>query len=415
MNKLRKKIFWILFSILSLFLISILWIFNYQNYNNEKENVKRNLLRINNEEGIVGPKNKGEDIFPKNNTYPDLLEEGNVKKFMDATIYTIFLDQNNEILDIISHTEDGLVEENVEKIALEIIYENKQSRSYIGNLYFSHYSYHYVANHYITLCDNTEISQKLISYLKITILLFLLAEVMVVLLSQMLSQWIIKPVEITFNKQKQFVADASHELKTPLSVIMACAEALENNKEESKWLMNIQEEAERMNKLITNLLDLAKLENENDTKCYEEVNVSKLVEMSILSLESLLYEKNIQLDYKIEPHIQYKCNSEQMKQLVSILMDNAIKHSCSKGTIIASLRKEKNSIVLEIKNKGDPIPKGEEEKIFDRFYRIDKSRNRKENRYGLGLAIAKSIVFNHHGNIYASSNHGYTTFTVILK
>ena len=170
-----------------------------------------------------------------------------------------------------------------------------------------------------------------------------------------------------------------------------------------------------MSKLIVNLLDLAKIENQNTQKVYEVINLSKLVEISVLTLESLAYEKNIKLDYKIDDNINFKCSSEEIKELLSILLDNAIKHSFKEETIFVNLKTDKNNIVLEVTNKGIPIAKEDEEKIFERFYRADKSRNRNENRYGLGLAIAKGIVTNHNGKISAFSNQGFTTFTVIFK
>ena len=170
-----------------------------------------------------------------------------------------------------------------------------------------------------------------------------------------------------------------------------------------------------MNKLIRNLLDLAKIENENTDKSDEIINLSKLVEMSILTFESLAYEKDIELTYDIEKELSFKGNSEEIKELMSILLDNAIKHSKKKGQIKVTLKTDKNHLILKVMNKGEPIPPGEEEKIFERFYRVDKARNRKENRYGLGLAIAKGIVNNHHGKITASSKEEYTTFTVVLK
>ena len=135
----------------------------------------------------------------------------------------------------------------------------------------------------------------------------------------------------------------------------------------------------------------------------------------MLTFESLIYEKNINLEYDIEENINTKCDEDQIKQLVGILIDNAIKHSSTKGEIKVKLKKEKGNIVLTVTNKGEEIAKEDREKIFERFYRTDKSRNRNENRYGLGLAIAKNIVTNHNGEISANSENGYTTFKVIIK
>lgn len=415
MNKLRKKTFWTLLIILSTFLISILSIFTYQSYNREKIDIEQNLFRMNKGFDKI-PQNK--DAIPKLDSEKipnESIKEDNHRRFMDTTIYTILLDDNNNILEIISHTEDGIVNTNVEEIALRIIEENNKSTTYIGNLYINNYSYRYEENNHITLIDTHDVKERLTASLKIVILSFILAEIIIISISKILSEWIIKPVEISFNKQKQFVADASHELKTPLSVIIACAETLENNPKEHKWLDNIKTESDRMSKLITNLLDLAKVENETNKELYEKVNLSKLVEKAILPFESLAYEKNIKLDYEIKDNINFKCNSEEINELLSIMLDNAVKHSSKKGNIIVNLTDDKNNIILEVINKGDPIPKGEEEKIFERFYRVDKSRNRNDNRYGLGLAIAKSIVENHNGKISAASNNEYTTFKVILK
>ena len=229
-----------------------------------------------------------------------------------------------------------------------------------------------------------------------------------------LTKWIIKPVIESFNKQKQFIEDASHELKTPISVIIASAEALENEPEEKKWLDNIKSESERMSNLVSDLLDMAKSEN-GIKEQYTNENLSKLVERSVLTFESLIYEKDIKLDYNIEENINFTCNSNQIKQVIGILIDNAIKHSCLKGEIKINLKKEKGNIVLTVTNKGKEIPKEEQEKIFERFYRGDESRNRNENRYGLGLAIAKNIVTNHNGKIGVISENGYTTFKIIFK
>ncbi|MBO5413543.1 MAG: HAMP domain-containing histidine kinase [Clostridia bacterium] len=182
----------------------------------------------------------------------------------------------------------------------------------------------------------------------------------------------------------------------------------------NKWIYNIRSEADRMNKLIMQLLDLAKMENKKQEE-YGVENLSKIVEKSVLTFESLTFEKNIKLETNIEENINLKCDSDDIKQLMTILIDNAIVHSYEEnGKIIVNLSKEKNDIVLKVSNKGEPIPKEEEEKIFERFYKRDNSRNRDTSNYGLGLAIAKSIVSHYNGSITAHSENEYTTFKVVL-
>ena len=266
-----------------------------------------------------------------------------------------------------------------------------------------------------SILDNSFVKEKLQSLIKTSIFIFVLLEIVIIVVSIKITSWIIKPVIETFNKQKQFIADASHELKTPIAVIMANSEALEKEPNEKKWLNNIKSESERMNELITNLLDLAKLENGKNKEIYNVEDLSKIAEMSVLTFESLMFENKIKFEYNIQKDLKLKCNSVQIKQLIAILLDNAIKHSEENGEINVFLEKQKNDIILSVSNKGKEIPKEIRDKIFERFYRADESRNRESNRYGLGLAIAKNIVVNHNGKISVDCVGGYTTFKVVFK
>ncbi len=227
MNKLRRKIFWTIFIILSLFVISILYIFTFQNYNREKMNIQQNLLRMNNDKRL-----HEKDFNLKltdDDTVPDKIVKENPRRFMDATIYTILLDDNNDMLEIISHTPDGLIDSNIKDYALKIKNDNEESCTYIGNLYFNKISYKYEKNNYITLIDNSDINNRLQTSFLTGSIIFIFSEIIILIISKVLLSWIIKPVERSFNKQKEFIANASHELKTPLSVIIACAETLEEN------------------------------------------------------------------------------------------------------------------------------------------------------------------------------------------
>ena len=391
MEKLKKKIFLVMFAILTIFLVSILCIFNFQDYNYEKVEIENKLSRMENDRQAPG-----------------------MPVFMDAVVYTVKYNTSNIVTEVINQTDNNVSEEKIIQIEENILESSntKQGRR-IGNLYLDQYSYAFQAPNTLTIVDNTSAKAKLESLLKTSILIFVLIEIIIIILTVEITRWIIKPVIESFNRQKQFVADASHELKTPIAVIMANAEALEKEPEEKKWLNNIKSEADRMNELVTSLLDLAKLEEGKEVQ--QEENLSKIVEMSVLTFESLMYENKIELEYDIQKDINIKCNSSQIKQLVAILIDNAIKHSETNGKISIALKKQKNDTVLTVSNRGKEIPKEIREKIFERFYRADESRNRDTNRYGLGLAIAKNIVENHNGKISVESEKGITTFKVVLK
>ena len=411
MNKLKNKVFITLFLILTLSILSFITVFNVQNYLEQKNSIENNL-RV-----AIDNSKKNNNLKPPNYEDNEMKPMDNVK-FMDSIIYTILLDNNDNIKDIINHSDNSLSESDISLMAKKIldnnILENKNMQTHIGCLYFDNYSYSYLKNNALIILDTTTIKSKLFTSLGISLLIFTLLEIIVFFISKILSNKITKPVKESFDKQKQFIADASHELKTPLSVIIASSEALEDNSNEVKWLKNIKNEANRMNILITDLLELASTENKETFK-FEFLNLSKITGLSVLTFEGIAFEHNIKIMYNIDDNIKMNMDENSIKQLIEILLDNAIKHSNKKSTINVSLKEEKGIIELKVENNGEEIPKGEEEKIFERFYRVDKSRNRKENRYGLGLAIAKNIVLMHNGKINASSQNGTTTFKVLFK
>ena len=178
---------------------------------------------------------------------------------------------------------------------------------------------------------------------------------------------------------------------------------------------NIKYESERMNVLIKSLLDLSKLEKGIGINNYKEENISKIIERVSLTFEGIAFEQNVKIDTNIENDIIFKCSKEEIERLIGIILDNGIKHSYKNSIINVNVNKDKNNINITIVNEGDPIQPGDEEKIFERFYRADKSRNRDANRYGLGLAIAKNIVNNHNGMLKAYSKNGKTIFKIIFK
>lgn len=393
MKKLKNEVFYTIFIILTISLIFIISFFFYQNYKEEKRKVESSLRSAN-------------DIMPPKPNDSDRTI------FMGEDIYTVNINSNNEITNIVSHS----IKENkdIKEIANKILSSSNKKSLNIGFLLTNKYSYSYKEGNKLIIVDNTSTQKRLRSSLITLLLVFVFLEMIFILISLLLSKKIVKPVKETFLKQKRFIADASHELKTPLSIIVASADALTSEPNEKKWLDNIKNESERMNQLIVKLLDLASTERIKKEE-FVMSDLSKIVLLTSLSFEGIAYEKKVKLNFDIEDNINMKLDVNDIKQLVEILLDNAIKHSIKDSEVMVSLKRETNNIVFIVKNKGEAIPKGDEEKIFERFYRVDESRNRNENRYGLGLAIAKNIVTSHDGKINAFSENGYTTFKIIFK
>ncbi|MBO5440725.1 MAG: HAMP domain-containing histidine kinase [Clostridia bacterium] len=238
-------------------------------------------------------------------------------------------------------------------------------------------------------------------------------------ISRKLADVVVKPAEEAWKNQKRFVADASHDLKTPLTVIMANNEIMLSHPDStidqmSKWLDSTKIEGEHMRELINQMLDLAKSEILSSTLKLQEANISELTEKIALQLEPIAYEKNVGIETEITENIFLESDSNEYMRLLRILVDNAIKYAPKDTKILIGLRTVKKSIVLYINNKGDVIPKEELKHIFERFYRSDSARTK--GGFGLGLSIAKNIVTALNGEITASSNEtNGTTFTVRLK
>lgn len=404
MKKLKIKVSATIFIILTscvLIIITTLLVGNYVERKNSITDILRNMSR--------SLDAKVEIKEPPNVDTPN---SENIKRiYLDFTIYTIILDENGNYKEVINHTEyESFDEKKIKNIAENIITNHKRN-FFVGNLYTNKYAYAYTDNNALIIMDNTNINNYFIKLLITYVGILLICEIIIFIITRILTKWIIEPVKKAFLKQKIFIADASHELKTPLSVIIASTDAYFNDKND-KWIYNIKNESERMIKLVTELLDLAKTEKEQDIEMCEH-NLSEIIESAVLTFESVFYEKKIKLKYKIEDNINLWCNEELIMELINILIDNAIRHSFEKGKININLYKSTKQIVLEVINKGLPIKKDNEEKIFERFYKIDSSRNRNSNNYGLGLAIAKNIVEKHKGKISAQSVNGYTTFKVI--
>ncbi|MDO4540736.1 MAG: HAMP domain-containing sensor histidine kinase [Syntrophomonadaceae bacterium] len=238
-------------------------------------------------------------------------------------------------------------------------------------------------------------------------------------ISILLARKAVQPIGEAWEQQRQFVADASHELKTPLTVILASADMLAANPEagaqqQAKWTDNIKAEAVRMRLLVEDMLKLAQADNVSQQAMGGEVDISDVVMNSALTFEPAIFESGRQIKYDIAENLHVTGNAEQLRQLTNILLDNACKYSHPAATIGLTLRAApKHGVRLTVTSCGDTIPAEQLEKIFERFHRLDPAREN-NGGYGLGLSIARSIAHAHRGAISAASTDGLTTFTVTL-
>ncbi len=225
---------------------------------------------------------------------------------------------------------------------------------------------------------------------------------------------IFKPIKEAFHKQKQFISNASHELKTPLAIISANAEVLKTNGSNA-WIDNINSQTERMEHLISDLLTLAKMDEEKMPLSIVNFNLSEVIINNSLAFDAVAFEKGKTLNLFVQPDVQYKGDVHSVINIVNILVDNAVKHAQSGGEINVYFKKENGKISLTVYNTGSDVPETEQDKVFERFYRGDSSRSRESGGSGLGLSIAKSIAINNKWKISAKSElNEYMSITVIF-
>ena len=232
-----------------------------------------------------------------------------------------------------------------------------------------------------------------------------------------LAFWAVRPISKAWKQQKQFVSDASHELKTPLTVIMSNAELLQSEDcdEESrtKFSGNILAGSRQMRFLVNGLLELARADNGQVQTCFEPVDFSRLTESAALPYEPVFFEKSMTLCCSIDPQITVNGSHSHLQQLVDILLDNAAKYSDPGIIDLHLVRYSRNQCLLTVANPGNPIPKEDLKRIFQRFYRADKARSN-TGSFGLGLSIAKAVAEQHGGQIWAESNQTGSRFNVLL-
>lgn len=277
------------------------------------------------------------------------------------------------------------------------------------------------ANEYFIILLDRSIEISTLNRLLFTFIIIGCVGVIVVfIISLLLANWAIKPIEVAWNRQKQFIADASHELKTPLTVISTNTDVVLSNpndyiKNQERWLKYIKSETARMSKLVSELLYIAKSDSNEIKMEMSDFDISNTISSICLIFEPLVFEAGRELISDISPRLKYYGDEDRVKQLITILLDNAVKYSIINSQISVSLFKNNQGrIKFCVSNKCEELSEENISKMFDRFYRVDTSRNSGTGGNGLGLNIAQTIAEAHNGAINVNYNYGMISFTVTL-
>lgn len=316
--------------------------------------------------------------------------------------FSVKLDSEKNISEIISGFPIAYSETEIIDIVKETVSLNKDTGLYTGLRFcITEKSYGF-----LLVFIDVRIEQNLtFQLLRISIIAYVVSLFFALIIAYFFSLFAIKPVQNSFENQKQFIADASHELKTPLAVINANVDVLENEIGSNRWIMYIQNEIKRMDKLVKSLLYLSKVDNHEKMFVKKNFDLSRLIESVVLSFEPLAFEKEIQIQTQIDDSIMFFGDEEKIKECLLVFLDNAVKYSFEKGLITVSLSENNGKKCISIKNTGIGIKQEDLQRIFNRFYRADISRDRDTGGYGLGLSIAQSIVNQHKGKILVNSEY----------
>lgn len=349
------------------------------------------------------PINPGIQPVPRPMQRPELDFGKENNMFSISNLVTAQLDKSGNLISWFSDRQDLYDEKYIKTAAAEILTKNDKFGTMDGQYYLISEN---AGGYYLALLDNGVAFENLRNTFVIALASGAAAWILLLVLAAFLVNKMTKPVAEAFEKQKRFVSDAGHELKTPLAVISANANVLESEIGDNKWVSYIQTETGRMDSLVKNLMELAAIDDASKSSNHSDFDLSKAVLSAGLPFESLAFEKGTVIQFEVQPDIICKGSEEQIKQLVTILLSNAVKYGNERGIIRVLLSAERKKISLSVYNTGQGIENEEKNKIFDRFYRVDKARSRQSGSYGLGLAIAKAIVDEHGGKISVESEYG---------
>lgn len=362
--------------------------------------------------------NDGE--FPKRKYGGDNDQKYNVSQELpyESRFLTVTIDSSNKVTNVNTKSIASLDKQEAIKYAMQVLGDNYSSgkvKGFIDDFRYLITSTDDGGKMVIFLdCSASLSNAKSFIYTGISVAIAGFACVFI--LAQLFSKRIVKPAIESYNKQKQFITDAGHEIKTPLAIIEADAQVIEMESGKSEWLDDIHKQIGRMSELTNDLIYLSKMEEGEKNLVLIDFSLSDTLNDMFSDFRSRADAKGITMKSNVEDFITMNGDEKSIHQLISILLDNAVKYSNNGGEITASLEMHSKNAVLEIYNTTEnEITKNSLLHMFDRFYQEDQSRNSKKGGYGIGLSIATAVVSSHKGKISASTDDGKSLkVTVIL-
>lgn len=403
-KKLRLK--FILISMLSLVIVLILIIgsINISNYQAITKKADETIKIIINNNGRYPYK------FPDKHSNNEFTSP---EAFYETRYFSVVINKQKEIIRIDLENVSVIDENNAYEYTLKILKKNKD-KGFIDN-----YRYFKIdIDKYSTMCIFLDCNRSLNIYyqfLQSSIMMSIIVIILVLALVILFSSIITAPLAKTYQKQKQFITNASHDLKTPLTIINGSCEILEYNDLNNEWIQTIKEQVAKLTSLTNKLVFLTKMDESANECQFEDFSLSETIEELIIPYQQLLDSQNKHFNYDIQPNIIYHGNEKMISEMITLLLDNALKYSNDLGNVDLQVQKSGRNIKIVLSNTADNIPVGNLDKLFERFTRLDSSRNSDTGGHGIGLSVVKTIVETHKGKIKATSDDGRTiAFTILL-
>lgn len=400
-EKLRRKFTLTAVLSITLVLILILGIINLVNYRKFLLESGETLQLLDDNNGVfpgMGAAPEDEGAAP-----PALPDHMNPEEPFQTRYFSILTDREGNILHTdyarIAAVDEGSAREYVKKVQ-----DTRKREGFVGTYRFK-ISEKTDTMMFVFLDCSKELAS-LSDFMITCILIGLGGLAMVFALVWFFSGRVVKPFVENYEKQKRFITDAGHEIKTPLTIISADLSVLEMDMGTNEWTEDIHRQTERLKDLTNDLVYLARTEEAGADLAAEDFCISGTAEKVVESFRGAFTAGGKNLTAEIEPKLMLHGDRKGMERLFSILLDNALKYSTDGGTVLFRLKKKGKNVLLEIQNPCAPITKEQTEKLFDRFYRTDASRNSETGGHGIGLSIAKAVVEKQNGKITASTPDG---------